>query len=391
MDFLNTQASKYGDLAGYYQLMADLYQKKLWHQLTEELGQILARREFNQGRNMIDLYENFISKFEGKLNQLKFVQIASVISQQYYPSRPFKHDELNAAIKFMEFICEKRGRLGEEAYLVAQMSVAQLLIKFGDTKSMQRAQKIIDEAQPVLQSLEGSGAETVVNSSFYRVSCEYYKVVGPADEFYRAFIQFLAYTPQETMEPEVQRQLATDMSLAAIVGENVFNFGEVIAQPILKVLDGTNMGWLHELLKVFSAGDIDQFTNLCVKNKQAMDAQPVLVQNLELIKQKIALLCLMQIVFVRPPDDRVISLTHIAQVTRLDVDQAEWLLMKAMSKGLIKGKIDQVEGMVHISWLKPRVLDREQLATVKDKLALWKENVDKTLMFIESETPDLFQ
>ncbi|GBG32603.1 26S proteasome non-ATPase regulatory subunit 13-like B [Hondaea fermentalgiana] len=391
MDFLDQQTSKYADIGEHYQHLGDLYSSKLWHQLTEELSRLVALKEFNRGRNLIDLYEHFISKFEGKLNQLKFIQIASVIARQYCPTEPPTHSEVEDAVGFMEFLCEKRARLGEDAYLVARMSIAELLVQVGDVDALKEARKILDDAQPVLQELAGTGAETVVNSSFYRVSCEYYKVAGPADEFYKSCIQFLAYTPQETLEPDVQHRLAMDMSLAALVGETVFNFGEVLAQPVLRVLDNSDSAWLHQLLEAFSAGDIEQFSETMSNNKSAVTAQPVLTENLELLRQKIALLCLMQTIFVRPPEDRLIPLKEIAYATRLEDDQVEWLLMKAMSKGLIKGSIDQIDQTVQISWLKPRVLDPMQLETLRDKLVQWSENVDKTLGFIEGETPELFQ
>jgi len=391
MDFLDSETSKYPHLAESYQTLADLFREKKWHQLTEEMSKLVATPQFNEGRNLIDLYENFITKFEHRMNQLKFVQICSVIARQYCPTKPPVEDEVKEAVGFMEFITEKRGRIGEDAYVVARMCIAELLVHLNGDENLKRARQILDESQPMLQDLAGSGGETVVNSSFYRVSCEYYKVAGPADEFYRTAIQFLAYTPQETLDPDVQKTLAIDVSLAALVGDTVFNFGEVLAQPILKVLDDSDAAWLHKLLEVFSAGDIDQFSAIMSNNKDAVNAQPVLVENIELLRRKIALLCLMQVIFVRPPEDRLIPLKEIAYATRLEADQVEWLLMKAMSKGLIKGQIDQIDQTVHVSWLKPRVLDGAQLETLRDKLQLWSQQVEKTLLFIESETPEMFQ
>jgi hypothetical protein len=37
---------------------------------------------------------------------------------------------------------------------------------------------------------------------------------------------FLAYTPVEDLSPEQRYTLATDMALASITGEDIFNFGE---------------------------------------------------------------------------------------------------------------------------------------------------------------------
>lgn len=71
-------------------------------------------------------------------------------------------------------------------------------------------------------------AETAVHSAYYRLSSEYYKAVGPPDSFYRSALMFLAYTPLESIPQADRYTLATDISLAALTGEGVFNFGEVV-------------------------------------------------------------------------------------------------------------------------------------------------------------------
>ena len=72
-------------------------------------------------------------------------------------------------------------------------------------------------------------AETAVHSAYYRLCSEYYKAVGPPDSFYRSALMFLAYTPLEGIPQAERYTLATDISLAALTGEGVFNFGEVVS------------------------------------------------------------------------------------------------------------------------------------------------------------------
>lgn len=52
--------------------------------------------------------------------------------------------------------------------------------------------------------------------------------MGPPDSFYRSALMFLAYTPLESIPQAERYTLATDISLAALTGEGVFNFGEVV-------------------------------------------------------------------------------------------------------------------------------------------------------------------
>lgn len=41
--------------------------------------------------------------------------------------------------------------------------------------------------------------------------------------------------------------------------------------------------------------------------------------------------------------------------------QVELLVMKALSVGLVRGSIDEVDKRVHMTWVQPRVLDLQQV------------------------------
>lgn len=41
--------------------------------------------------------------------------------------------------------------------------------------------------------------------------------------------------------------------------------------------------------------------------------------------------------------------------------QVELLVMKALSVGLVRGSIDEVDERVHMTWVQPRVLDLQQV------------------------------
>lgn len=66
--------------------------------------------------------------------------------------------------------------------------------------------------------------------------------------------------------------------------------------------------------------------------------------------------------FKRPSTDRQLTFEEIAAETRLPVNEVELLVMKALAQGLVKGAIDQVDGRVHMTWVQPRVLDKQQVS-----------------------------
>ena len=44
--------------------------------------------------------------------------------------------------------------------------------------------------------------------------------------------------------------MAVDVSLAALLGENIYSFGQLLQHPLAGALDNGPHQWLHEMLKV---------------------------------------------------------------------------------------------------------------------------------------------
>ena len=59
-----------------------------------------------------------------------------------------------------------------------------------------------------------------------------------------------------------QADRAFNIGLAAIVGDGVYNFGELLAHDILAALNGTPNEWLIQVLYAFNSGDIEKFNAL---------------------------------------------------------------------------------------------------------------------------------
>ena len=94
-----------------------------------------------------------------------------------------------------------------------------------------------------------------------------------------------------------------------------------------------------------------------------------------MLQQKIHLAALLSLIFSRPPHSRTLPFELIAAETRLPVNEVEYLVMKALSLGLIRGTIDQVDQVVRITWMQGRVLDRKGLEGMKERLEGWSQGV----------------
>ena len=115
--------------------------------------------------------------------------------------------------------------------------------------------------------------------------------------------------------------------------------------PILDVLINTPFAWLRQLLLVYNSGDMEGFEK--ISKSGDFLKQPLLVASIPFLRQKLCLMTLMEVVFKRTKSERgKMTFAEIARDTRVGVEEVEHLVMKALSLGLVKGKIDEVDGIV---------------------------------------------
>ncbi|XP_044458895.1 26S proteasome non-ATPase regulatory subunit 13 homolog B [Triticum aestivum] len=380
LEFLEAQGSTRPELAEWYAALADLYQRKLWHQLTLKLDQFLALAVVQAGDALIQLYTHFISDFESKINLLKFAHFAVVVSRQY--------SDKDAGISYLEGVISKlrdtKESRVEEPILYVKMQIASFLLEKGNQKE---CKKLVDEGKTTLDSMDD--VDPSVHSTYYWLCSQYHKVCQDYSEFYKNALLYLAYTTVESLSEPFKQNLAFDLSLAALLGDNIYNFGELLAHPIIHSLVGTSVEWIYHILQAFNSGNLASYQELCKVHAAALSAQPALVQKERELLEKINILCLMEIIFSRASQDRTIPLSTIAEQTRLSVEDVEYLLMKSLSAHLIEGIIDGVDGTVHVSWAQPRVLGIDQVKSLRDRLDTWVGKVHTTLLSVEAETPDL--
>ncbi|KAK2162355.1 hypothetical protein LSH36_100g10017 [Paralvinella palmiformis] len=314
------QRKSTGELAQDWATIEELYNKKLWHQLTLKLLQFVKNPIFSQGDGLVKMYHNFISDFDHRINPLAFMEIILFVIKQMKDPKE--------TIEFLDKIKEKQ---------------------------------VLKDAESVLDSIDGI---STVHGRFYELSSNYHKLMGNHALYYREALRFLGCIDLADIPVPEQVERAFNLGLAAILGEGVYNFGELLAHPVLDKLKGTEKEWLVGLLYTFNSGNISRFEEL----KQHW-------QN--------------QMTFKRPATDRLLSFKEISAETRLPTNEIEFLVMKALSLKLVKGSIDEVEQKVHMTWVQPRVLDREQIAVMQKKLNFWNTDVKEMEKLVEDKAQDI--
>merc|ERR1712200_155408 len=198
-----------------------------------------------------------------------------------------------------------------EAFFMTRVLIGKLqLLQF---KDIPKTKIIVEEIEALLEEVEGVGK---VHGHYYLLATELYKTEGDHANYYRSALRYLGF--------------------AALLGKDVYNFGELLAHPILSSLNGTPNAWLVDLLLTFNSGKVQSYENL----RSQWTKQPDLNQNQEVLYEKLCLLVLMEMTFRRDANDRQITFNDVSEQTGLNIDKVELLVMKALSKGLVKGHID---------------------------------------------------
>ncbi|WWD16129.1 hypothetical protein CI109_100554 [Kwoniella shandongensis] len=386
--YLEHQASTAPEeLKPWWNKIKSAYERKLWHNLTVTLTEFVFLP--STGPYQIELFEKFITTIESKINPLKLVEIARRVGREY--------TEPELTLKFLQSL---HSRLvspypvpptddqpgvpappppAASAFALSLSSIAYAQLLLGDLPACKVS---LDECEKLLS--EQDSVDTVVNAGYYGVAGDYYKVKADYGPYYKNALLYLACVDTERELGEEDRKArAHDLCIAALLGETIYNFGELLQHPILQTLVGTEWEWIKDLISAFNGGEIGKFESLC----NNLPNEPILESSVSFLRQKICLMALIQTAFARPRDgsSRMMTFQSIAEATRLPVHEVEHLIMKALSLSLIRGSLDQVSGTADISWVQPRVLEGGQLDTLAEQLEAWCDAVGKTEQQVEDQ------
>ncbi|OTA03386.1 26S proteasome regulatory complex subunit Rpn9 [Trichoderma parareesei] len=363
----------------------DYWERKLWHQLTDALVEFFNHD--GSAPQRLAFYNVFILKFADKINKLKLVMLALKAATQCkgssrFPSYSGKwHDRERLA--FLQSVLKKVDTEdSQDALVFASVAVARVKLSLGE---LEDAKQDLDTAEKLLDSFDS--VEAVVHAAFYDASASYYQRKADFANYYRTALLYLACIDLSTLSDEERLRRAYYLSVAALVSTSIYNFGELLLHPILDTLGRSeDNAWLRDLLFAYNRGDLAAYELL----SDNIASNQLLKDNSDSLRQKIYLAALTEAVFRRPPHDRTMSFATISQETKVQPQEIEHLVMKALSLGLLRGSIDQVSQIAHITWVQPKVLDMKQIESMRNRLLEWDSNVNQLGNWIEAAGQDVW-
>jgi len=348
-------------------------EKRLWHQLAQVLLKLVRHPDLDTDTKG-KLYDNVIQEVDTKLNPVTLVTLC----QELLPGLPTSE----ASLSFMTKVLAK-VKSHPEAAALANIQIGN--IHLHKEKDLAKTKAVIGQLKEEVDGFDFVGK---VHEDFYQLSSDYYKLQGDHAQYYQATLRYLGCFDLKRFEPAaaaaagqeaVYQATALHLTLAALLGNNVFNFGELLAHPILRFLQSSEHTWLVELLTACNAGDVRRFQSMKPQWSQLVDLR----QNEARLYEKVHLLTVMELSFQREAKQRMLTFKEIRDHTDLAPEKVELLVMKALAKGLIRGKLDQVNETLSVTWVQPRVLNKEQVAKLQDKIETWCEAIKSMETLIE--------
>lgn len=74
-----------------------------------------------------------------------------------------------------------------------------------------------------------SDIDPKVYATLNEVFSNYYRRKDDQENFYKASLQFLAYTPASELNPDEKKQWSIKMGMAVLLGKNIFNISELVS------------------------------------------------------------------------------------------------------------------------------------------------------------------
>lgn len=375
MTALYRVAELYPGLADTVSALAANIHERLWHEASLQVDEVIST--VDDPTLLRTVWEEVLEPHMLRFNPLRLAQLVGGIATRL--------PDPEEGQKLVDKAFHKVEKEDRDAMLYTKIDLA-LFELWKDNGKICR--DMLEECKATMDA--HMGVDNAVFSEYYRVQSMYLKWAHKEAEFYQSCLLYLAYTDVELLTADQRREIAYDLGVAALLGEGIYNFGELLVQDIISSLEGTEAAWLPLVLTALNEGKISLYDALTEEYQDQLLSNVRLLENASLIAEKAKIMALMELVFERDPSQaRVFTFEEVAERVQIPVETVEFTALKALASGVVKGRINQVNQTLEIDWVQPRVLTREQTGVLERKFADWMSKVESTQLFLATETPEI--
>lgn len=208
-------------LQPYFARFSDLYSKKLYYQLLLSVQEFYAHPESDKPGSTLryEFFTKFVINWKDKVSELSGAELAIAAAKQ-----------LKEPSKALDFLSKQRDELPDKTppHLLVSMECTHYKLLLGELETVK---KDVDQGGKVLNNYDA--VEKVVSGGYYRVAAEYYKAKALYQQYYTSSLLYLACLPHNGTEDDLLEEekveRAHDLAIAAILGQGIWNFGELVS------------------------------------------------------------------------------------------------------------------------------------------------------------------
>mmetsp|Transcript_20180 Transcript_20180/g.36560 ORF Transcript_20180/g.36560 Transcript_20180/m.36560 type:complete len:420 (-) Transcript_20180:32-1291(-) len=185
---------------------------------------------------------------------------------------------------------------------------------------------------------------------------------------------FQGATEQELTDPTVQ-EASLLLVKDTLQIQSVIQFDDILALDTVQALKKTKHAALVDLCDVFLLGGVNDLRAFKDKNPKLFDEHELSFAD---AMAKIRLLALATAVHGKSE----MSLTEVAAILEENEDNVERWVVRALSEGVIDGRIDQLNNKVLVKSAFQRKFGKEEWSFLDAKLTHWIDNLENVIKFI---------
>ena len=362
---ISALSEKHPNLKSLFEQIDSNLNQRLWYQLSENIITLSQNQELQQGNDLIEFYNGVVIFIEKTLNPMKYLQYVQNMIYNY-------KDKMSEALQFVENIeLNHKDFKGEEKISIK-------IIKgfcYLELNKMYELEEIIKTTE---EDFSGKfEIESSLYAQYYRLSTLFYEKKKDYDNFYNNAFQYLAYETKITDDEKLN--LCYKMCSSMLIGEKLYNFEELIEKDFFKLMQGSKYDWISNLILSFNSAKVDQFLSMLEQNKKNIEENPILKGKVDSLPIKIRIAALLELIFQKNKSERTLTFAEICKVCMTEEDKIEYIGMKALSHGLIKGYIDQADKKLFVNWIQPKYLGKDKIGILKDRFNVWIDKAQKVL------------
>ncbi|EER34353.1 conserved hypothetical protein [Candida tropicalis MYA-3404] len=357
--------------------LEDFYERKLWHQLTEVLDQIYYH--FDSTIITPDLknkfYNLFIRQFQSKLNPIKVVDF---LLESYEDNEQTLDTLLTLKTDFITNLKKEHNFKDEEdpefkklvdedeAIIYVKLQIARyylLLNKLND------AEDILTELSSKFENLNNN-LNSKINAAYYLTKSEHCKILSNYNDYYTNGLLYLSSV--SNLNAEEKSKLCYELCIAALLGDKIYNYGELISHELVKDIHENEVEF--KLVNYLNEGNLLEFNKWL---EIAFNKSPFLKEHELFLRQKIIIMALLELISTKSTTNKQLTFKEISEFTGTPLNDVEHLIIKCFSLNLIQGYINQLQELLIITWLQPRILNLNQVKTLYNHLVEWDNKVEE--------------